>query len=239
MLSLIIPTYNERENLPGLIDDLKNTLQGNNFEIIVIDDNSPDKTWELEAFVRDKIPKARLIRRMNARGLSSAVIAGFNIAEGDILGVIDADRSHDVQLLNKMVCLINDKAADCVIGSRYIEGGGVKHWPWYRRFSSYTSALLTRSLVKRHISDPLSGFFCISKSVYQRMAHEVRPKGFKILMELLVKGRPDHVVELPYVFKDRVRGNSKLSAGVTFAYCIQWLELSWHQMSYRWRQVKN
>ena len=225
MLSLVIPTYNERSNILPLLENISKALKDRLHEVVIVDDNSPDETWLLVQEFSKQHPCVRLIRRMHERGLSSAVIAGFERARGDILGVMDADHSHDVCLLPKMIQLIENKEADCVIGSRRIAGGGADHWPWHRRCFSGLATFLAYLLTCVRVSDPLSGFFCVRRDAYENYKSLFRPKGYKILLEILVKAKPEKIIELPYVFVDRKQDHSKLSLGIAVAYFAQLIEL--------------
>lgn len=225
MFSLIIPTYNEKKNVESFIEKVRNVLGNYEHEIIVVDDNSPDGTWQLIEALKECYPSLRLIRRISERGLSSAVLSGFQSAKGDILGVMDADHSHDVCLLPEMIELIESRHADCVIGSRRIEGGGIAKWPWHRRLYSFLATDMTKRFLGITISDPLSGFFCVSRPVYETSKERLRPLGYKILLEILVKGNPKQVLERPFIFQDRQHGVSKLLPSVIFAFFYQVLTL--------------
>src|SRR6516225_7231161 len=133
--SLIVPSYNEAGNILLLLESVHRVLEKAPHEIIVVDDDSPDKTWELVSVFALTHSWVRVIRRCHDRGLSSAVLAGFKIARGDILGVMDADLSHDEQILPKLIEAVA-QGADIAIGSRRIPGGGAVEWPWYRKLSS-------------------------------------------------------------------------------------------------------
>ncbi|MBI4388152.1 MAG: polyprenol monophosphomannose synthase [Candidatus Omnitrophica bacterium] len=229
MFSLIIPTYNERDNIVSLLVDIESTLTGLDHEIIVVDDDSPDQTWQLVQEFQFTSPNVHLLRRFNKRGLSSAVIDGFRKVSGDVLGVIDADHSHDFRLLPKMIELIRGKQAECVVGSRRVSGGGSDKWPWHRKASSNLATSLAALMTKVSVKDPMSGFFCISRDVVNKAISILHPSGYKILLELLVKARPNKVIELPYIFIDRKQGYSKLSVRVALAFLFQLQELFWYR----------
>lgn len=225
MLSLVVPTYNEKNNLGLLIEKLQTALSKIEYEIIVVDDDSPDGTWQLAEEQSKRNARVRLIRRKGERGLSLAVLEGFRHSRGDVLGVMDADHSHDPALLPSMVELIANGGADCVVGSRRIPGGGVDKWPRHRKFSSDLATFLARFLTGVRIQDPMSGFFCIAREVYQKSAPLLKPRGYKILLEFLVKAKPERMVELAYTFVDRKQDYSKVSLGVLAAFGFQLFDL--------------
>lgn len=214
-ISVITPTYNEKENIEELLDNICKTLSGNDFEIIVVDDNSPDMTWQVVKRYPNK--RVKLLRRPGKLGLASAVIDGFKKAKGDILIVIDADLSHDHKIIPALVKKIKE-GSEISIGSRFIPGGGTVGWPVYRTLISKTGSFTAKLLLKVNATDPMSGFFAIKKSVFKRAEPKLNPKGYKILLELLVQSRAKNVSEVPYVFKDRKCGKSKLSGKIISEY---------------------
>jgi len=230
MLSLIIPTFNEKENIEPLISKIRTALQYHDYELIIVDDDSRDNTWQEVERLMPANPRLHLIRRVGRRGLSSAVIEGFQLAKGDILGVMDADHSHDAALLPKMIDLIQSGQADCVVGSRRILGGGVDRWPWHRRLASDFATILARSFTGLHIQDPMSGFFCIPRNIFINIASRLKPKGYKILLEILARTKEVQIVELPYIFQDRRQGYSKLSLYVIVLYVRQLISLFLHRI---------
>ena len=225
MFSLIIPTYNERTNIISLLENIAEVLAKYPHEVIVVDDNSPDGTWQAieERSARDS--RVHLVKRINERGLSSAVIEGFHHATGDILGVMDADHSHDIRLLPQMIDVISKNEANFVVGSRRIAGGGADKWPWYRRLFSNIATVLASFLTGVKVYDPMSGFFCLKREIYESSAPYLKPKGYKILLEILAKAKDVQVAELPYIFVDRKQGYSKLSMNVITSFGEQLFEL--------------
>ena len=204
-LSLVIPTYNEKENIPQILlklreEFLKNKIDG---EIIVVDDNSPDGTGEVLESEKIKYRNLKVIHRKGKLGLSSAVLEGFKIAEGDILGVMDADLSHPPEKVSLMWEAIED--SDLVIGSRYAKGGRIENWSLDRKILSKGATFLARIFV--NIKDPMSGFFMIKRNLVH--GQEINSKGFKILLELLLKTNCQKVTEIPIIFKNRIEGKSK------------------------------
>ena len=204
--SLIIPTYNEKESISKLVSKINEQFYDNKIdgEIIVVDDNSPDGTGEILEELKKENKNLKIIHRKGKLGLSSAVLEGFKIAQGNVLGVMDADLSHPSGKINEMY-QIALKGADLVIGSRYVKGGRIEGWNLYRKILSKGATLLARVFV--NVKDPMSGFFIIKKEFI--MDKEINSKGFKILLELLIKTNPKSIVEVPILFTNRTEGKSK------------------------------
>ncbi|GAB6102853.1 glycosyltransferase family 2 protein [Thermococcus atlanticus] len=215
-VSVIIPTYNERENLEELFDRISRALKGYDFEIVVVDDDSPDRTWARAMELAEKYP-VKVIRRLGEKGLSSAVIRGFREAEGEVFVVMDADLQHPPEVIPALLEEI-EGGADIAIASRYIRGGKVENWYWYRRIISLGAIMIGRvALPKiRDIKDPVSGFFALRREVIEDA--ELNPVGFKILLEILVKGKYRDVREVPFTFGLRRAGESKLGRKTVFNY---------------------
>ena len=210
-LSLVIPTYNERENIPRLLALLKEEFEGERIrgEIIVVDDNSPDGTGQIAERLRDSYPDLKVIHRKGKSGLTSAVMAGFASADGDVLGVMDADLSHPVSKLHEMLACVSKEGADIVIGSRYVPGGGIEGWNLYRKALSKGATLLARVFVST--SDPMTGFFLVRREFVE--GQQIDAKGFKILLEILVKTKCRNIIEVPITFTNRTAGTSKAGIG--------------------------
>lgn len=208
MLSIIVPTYNESKNIEELLSRIFTVLKPSyaQYEVIVVDDNSPDGTAAVAEALKSKFD-LKVIRRQKKISLSSAVLNGFKVAGGDVLCVMDADLSHPPEALPLMLKEIQ-AGADVVIGSRCIPEGGATNWPWFRRFGSKLAQTLAKPLTK--INDNTSGFFMLKKSVVE--AVDINPIGFKVLLEILVKGSYKSVKEVPIVFNDREGGKSKLGS---------------------------
>ncbi|MBI5389925.1 polyprenol monophosphomannose synthase [Candidatus Woesearchaeota archaeon] len=207
ILSLVIPTYNEKENLGDLILRILAIYKHHKIagEIIIVDDNSPDGTGDVVASLQKKIRNLKLIRRSGKFGLSSAVIEGWKLADGEILGVMDADFSHPPEKIVELFKAMT-KGADLAIGSRYVKGGSIGRWSFVRKIISTAATAIARLFTP--VKDPLSGFFMIRKSCIKDT--EISPKGFKILLELLVKSNYKTVREIPFRFMDRTHGRSKI-----------------------------
>jgi len=211
--TLVVPTYNEAGNIEELIARSRDALSASNvdFEIIVVDDDSPDRTWGIVQRISEEDKRVRLIRRQGRRGLASAVVAGWQAASGDILGVIDAD----LQQPPSTIPLLLDKlgsvpSADIVIASRGIAGAADRRKSFWRRFVSGAASFIAGIMFPgaiRGLRDPMSGFFILKKKVIA--GKRLDPRGYKILLEVLVKGDYREVAEVPYDFIERQRGKSK------------------------------
>jgi dolichol-phosphate mannosyltransferase len=207
-LSIIVPTYNERDRLGDLVAGIfaaygKRGLDG---ELVIVDDNSPDGTGALaDELARQH--RIQVIHRSGKLGLGTAVVEGFEAARAPVVGVIDADLSHPPELLPLMLAVMRKTSADIVIGSRYIPGGGTRNWPFGRLVLSRLACVIARVLTP--VSDATSGFFLIRRDLARGV--KISAGGFKICLELLVRGRPASVAEVPYVFVGRTAGESKMN----------------------------
>lgn len=227
MISIVIPTYNEREAIISTIEKIRKVLgKKYEYEIIVTDDDSPDKTWELVAKKYKNVSQVRSIRRLNGKhGLAPSVIEAFEKAKGDAFIVTDADAQHD---LTKIPDLIEkSKKADIVIGSRFIPGGSVQGWSKKRIFISKTAALMSRPLLSQKVSDPMSGFFLIKKSLFNKIKNKINPEGYKILLEFLFAAPKAKIAEVAYKFGLREQGESKLGNKVIVEYIKMLIRQGW------------
>ncbi len=213
-LSLVIPTYNESRNIKDIVRILSNLLNEvipNNYELIVVDDNSPDRTWEIAQSLIPEYPQLQVIHRQHERGLSTAVIDGWQLGKGEILGVIDGDLQHPPEILLQLLSAI-DKGADLAVASRHIEDGGVSEWSIVRRFLSRGAQLLGLVILPHvlgRVSDPMSGYFLVHRNAVK--PGTLNPLGYKILIEVLAKGKIKQIAEVGYVFQERQAGKSKVS----------------------------
>jgi dolichol-phosphate mannosyltransferase len=221
--SIIIPTYNERENIVTLVENIRKQLTGHNYEIIIVDDNSPDGTGIIADRLAKKYRNIKVLHRPHKMGLASAIVDGLSKAEGNMISVLDADLQHPPSLLPKMIRKLKE-GADIVIASRYVAGGKMEGWNVWRKIVSRTAIALAHLLLPktRKIKDPGSGYFSFRKSV---VTGEMKPLGYKFLLELLTKGKYNLVSEIPFTFKPRVRGKSKLGLRVTWDYVKHILKL--------------
>jgi len=216
-VSIIIPTYNERENLPLLVQRVDESLKGVKYELIIVDDNSPDGTGKLADELAKKFKNLQALHRKEKRGLATAVIYGLKHARAPMVCVMDADLQHPPEKIPELLTAI-DEGADIAIASRYVRKGGVKNWGKRRRFISRGAEFLSRLAIPRvqGLTDPLSGFFAFRQEVVS--GAELNPVGFKILLEILAKGTWKKVTEIPYVFEKRIYGKSSLGFGEHFNY---------------------
>ena len=217
-VSVVIPTYNEAAGIERLIVALSGIFgaAGIRGEIVIVDDNSPDGTGTVVDSLAQKHP-VRCVHRAGKLGLSSAVIDGWKTCSSPILGVMDADFSHDPTIVPKLVDAIRSGACELAIGSRYVSGGGISNWPWRRQVTSKVAILFARPLTK--VRDITSGFLFLRRDVIDRV--ELDPIGFKIGLEVIMKGKYRAFTEVPYVFTDRTSGTSKLNSGEIFNYLKQ------------------
>ena len=213
-LSLIIPTYNEGKNISYLIQLLSQLLDQEipqQYELIVVDDNSPDQTWKIALDLVPNYPQLRVMRRTEEKGLSTAVIRGWQVAKGEVMGVIDADLQHPPGTLLNLWAEI-EKGADLAVASRHVEGGGVSDWRAIRRFLSrgaQTLGLVILPGVIGRVSDPMSGYFLVRRRCLSGCT--LSPLGYKILIEVIGRGKIGWIREVGYVFQERQEGESKVT----------------------------
>lgn len=220
-LSIVVPTYNERGNLPELVRRLGAALQGIAWELVIVDDDSPDGTAELarDMYVRD--PRVRCVRRIGRRGLSSACIEGMLATSAPYVAVMDGDLQHDPALLVTMLGALRAAEADLVIGSRYMAGGSVGDWNDQRIRISRIATWLSSLVTHRPVSDPMSGFFALRRDVLDSCVRSLSSLGFKILLDIIASSSPSvRIKEVPFTFGERLSGESKLSANVAWEYLL-------------------
>ncbi len=228
-LSLVIPTYNESGNIINLCNRVIGLLSqaGIEFEIIVVDDNSPDGTAGIVEGLCAKEKTVKLINRINKRCLSTAVVAGWAKAEGDILGVIDGDLQHPPETLSHLIKKLRDEKADIAIGSRNVKGGGISRWSVWRRSISWAGTLTSYLLLPDiffKVKDPMSGYFVMRREVIDGIS--LNPMGYKILIEVFAKGRYKKVVEVPYIFQERQDKESKAGLRQYLISLVHFIKLS-------------
>ena len=223
VLSVIVPTYMERESINELIDGIESSLERLPFEVIVVDDSSPDGTAERAEDLNMRYGNIKVIKREGKLGLSSAVLDGFEKAGAEVLGVMDADLQHPPELLPEMYGKISD-GYDLVVASRYVEGGETEGLGLGRKIVSRGATALAHFLLPgtRRVRDIVSGFFMLRRDVIEDV--ELKPVGYKILLEIVVRGKYDSVAEVPYTFKPRRSGKSSLN-----------LREIWNYMVHIWR----
>jgi dolichol-phosphate mannosyltransferase len=214
-LSVIVPTFNECDNVTTLFRRLETALAGIAFEVVFVDDNSPDGTWGVVRALARQDSRVRCIRRIGRRGLSGACIEGILASSAPYAAVIDADLQHDETQLAKMLALLQGGAADLVLGSRYIEGGSADSFNKQRAGASVLATEVAKRLLRVKIADPMSGFFMVRRDRFEQLAPQLSIQGFKILLDIVATARGDlRIVEIPYAFGSRLHGESKLDSMV-------------------------
>lgn len=224
-VSLIIPTYNEALNLSFLVEEIFSILDKSQIdvELIIVDDNSPDGTGMVADELSQKFP-IQVVHRSGKLGLGSAVREGFNHSNRPFIGVMDADLSHDPKTLNQMIRLLNEY--EIVLASRFEKGSVVEQWVWWRRLISQAGVAVTRLLTG--VKDPLSGFFFLRRSVLEDV--KLDTVGYKILLEILVKGNYQKVKEVPFCFRIRKFSTSKLDRKEYWLFLKQIFIYSWYKL---------
>ena len=213
-LSLILPTFNESGNISEIVrilSDLLDPAWAGRYELIVVDDNSPDRTWKIALDLTEQYPQLKVLHRETEKGLSTAVIRGWQAAQGEILGVIDADLQHPPEILLQLLAEM-ERGADLAIASRHVEGGGVSEWSMIRRFLSRGAQMLGLVIlpeVINRLSDPMSGFFMVRRNAIAGV--KLSPVGYKILIEVAARGKIRWIGEVGYVFRERQAGESKVT----------------------------
>jgi dolichol-phosphate mannosyltransferase len=214
-LSVIVPTFNERDNVTVLYRRLEATLQGVAWEAIFVDDNSPDGTFDVVRSLAQRDSRVRCIRRIGRRGLSGACIEGILASSAPYAAVIDADLQHDESQLPKMLALLQSGQADLVVGSRYIEGYKNEGFNKQRAGASQLATEVARKVLQVEIADPMSGFFMIRTDRFGELAPKLSVHGFKILLDVVASAHGSlRAVEIPYTFGERQHGESKLDSMV-------------------------
>ena len=213
-ISVVVPTFNERDNVTTLYQRLAATFGSTPWEVVFVDDNSPDRTWEVVRELSSRDPRVRCIRRIGRRGLSGACIEGILASSAPHAAVIDADLQHDETQLPKMLALLKG-GEELVIGSRYIEGGSASSFDSQRAGISAFATEIAKRLLGVKVSDPMSGFFAIRRDRFEKLAPELSTQGFKILLDIIATARGElRTKEVPFTFGTRLHGESKLDSMV-------------------------
>lgn len=214
-LSVIVPTFNESGNVEVLVQRLAVALAGIAWEVIFVDDNSPDGTADVVRALSQRDPRVRCIRRIGRRGLSGACIEGMLASSAPCAAVIDGDLQHDETQLPKMLGLIESGSAELVIGSRYIDGGSADSFNSQRLGASKFATAVAQRVLRVEIADPMSGFFMIRRDRFEQLASQLSIQGFKILLDVVATARGElRITEVPYTFGSRMHGESKLDSMV-------------------------
>ncbi|MBV9564325.1 MAG: glycosyltransferase family 2 protein [Bradyrhizobium sp.] len=215
MLSVVVPTFNERDNVGVLYGKLEATLKGIAWEVLFVDDNSPDGTSEVVRALAAQDARVRCVRRIGRRGLSGACIEGILASSAPFAAVMDADLQHDETQLPKMLALLESGEAELVVGSRYIAGGSAAGFNRRRAGASAFATEVAKRVLGVRIADPMSGFFMIRRDRFEQLAPELSTQGFKILLDIVATARGElRTVEIPFTFGSRLHGESKLDSMV-------------------------
>jgi dolichol-phosphate mannosyltransferase len=220
-LTLVIPTLNERDNIGPLVDLLDAVLESVSWEVIFVDDDSPDGTAERIREIGRRDRRVRCLQRLGRRGLTTACIEGVLASSAPHIAVMDADMQHDEKLLPQMLAMLKSEPVDLVVGSRYMAGGGIGGLDAARANMSAVATRLSRIICKAEIADPMSGFFMLRRDVLEGALRRLSAQGYKILLDILASSpRSLRVRELPYEFRERQRGESKLDTLVAWEYMM-------------------
>jgi dolichol-phosphate mannosyltransferase len=214
-LSVVVPTFNERDNVAQLYRKLDSALAGMAWEVVFVDDNSPDKTWQVVRELARQDSRVRCIRRIGRRGLSGACIEGILASSAPYAAVMDADLQHDETQLPKMLSLLQSGKAELAVGSRYVEGGSADSFDKQRAGFSAFATGIARRVLGISIADPMSGFFMIRRDKFEQIAPKLSTQGFKILLDIVATAQGDlRTIEVPFTFGSRLHGESKLDSMV-------------------------
>lgn len=219
-VTVVVPTFRERENIPLVIERLEKLLAEFDWEVVFVDDDSDDGSLDVLIRAAREKPRVRFIRRIGRRGLASACLEGMASSSAEIFAVMDADLQHDESILPKMIgALIDDPALELSVGTRYAGDGGVGSWSKSRQFISRFATNIEKALLRTSLSDPMSGFFALRREVFETTVRRMTGKGFKILLDLVLSaGRPLNTREFSYEFRTRQHGESKLDVVVGLEY---------------------
>jgi len=220
-LAVIVPTYNERDNVDAIVRRLEQCLRGIEWELIFVDDDSPDGTWRRGRELARGDSRIRVVQRIGRRGLSSACIEGMLATSATYLAVMDGDLQHDETLLPRMLDTLEREDLDIVVGSRYAAGGGLGTWDERRASMSRFASRLGRKLIKADLEDPMSGFFMLRADTLEECVRGLSAVGYKILLDIFASApRPLRFQEIPYQFRERTAGTSKLDNAVLWEYLL-------------------
>lgn len=220
-LSVIVPTFNERQNVRTLVGELESVLAGIEWEVVFVDDDSPDETAKAARDLARKDARVRCMQRIGRRGLSSACVEGMLGTSSPYVAVMDGDLQHDPSILPTMLALLKHSGNELVVGSRYTSGGGLGEWSKSRQLMSRLATRLGYTLVPSTLKDPMSGFFMLRRELLDEVAHELSGIGFKILLDVFASARRQIAfVEVPYVFRMRRAGESKIDSLVIWEYAM-------------------
>jgi dolichol-phosphate mannosyltransferase len=218
-LAIVLPTFNESGNVGPLVDRLEKTLQGIRYEVVFVDDDSPDGTADVVRLLAERHDNVRVLQRIGRRGLASACIEGILGTAAPYVAVMDADMQHDEAVLPEMLRRIRDENLDLVVGSRNIAGGSMGEFTQWRVKLSHLGRRLSLMGAEHELSDPMSGFFMVRLAAFEQFAHRLSGIGFKILLDIVLSAGPGlRIGEVPYRFGQREHGESKLDVVVGLEY---------------------
>ena len=224
-LSVVVPTFNERENIRELVTRLAAALEGIAWEVIFVDDNSPDETAARVRAMAQRDPRVRIVQRIGRRGLSTACVEGMLASAAPYLAVMDADLQHDERILPTMLRAVKAGGYDIAVGSRHVVGGSLGDWGEERRFVSQFATRLSRLVLKVGVKDPMSGFFLIRREVLEGAVTDLSGIGFKIMLDIFASSpKPLRFIEVPYEFRTRLAGESKLDSAAVWDYLMMLLD---------------
>jgi dolichol-phosphate mannosyltransferase len=226
-LAVIVPTFNEQANVEEVVCRVAAALEGVAWELIFVDDDSPDGTAALVRRLSRRDPRVRVLRRVRRRGLSSACVEGMLASSAPFLAVMDADLQHDERILPQMLAAVRDGGLDVAVGSRHVAGGSMGGWSRDRRIVSRAATGLSRLVLKAELHDPMSGFFLLRRELLDEVVYDLSGIGFKILVDIFASAkRPLRFREIPYGFRARHAGESKLDGVVAWEYLMMLLDKS-------------
>ena len=225
LLSVVVPTFNERSNVGELVRRLEAALAGIEWEVVFVDDDSTDGTAGALREAARSNARVRVLHRIGRRGLATAVVEGIMSVSSPFVAVMDGDLQHDEQQLARMLERLRSSDCDIVVGSRYMEGGAADDWQKDRQVMSRLATMLARAVLREPLSDPMSGFFMLRREAFDRAVRRLSGVGYKILLDILISARPPlAVAEVPYAFRSRLQGASKLDSAVAWEYLVLLLD---------------
>jgi dolichol-phosphate mannosyltransferase len=224
-VAVVVPTFNERPNVGPLVDRLERVLAGLAWEVVFVDDDSPDGTAQALRDMAQHKPHVRCLQRLGRRGLSRAVVEGILSTSAPIVAIMDADLQHDEGVLPSMLKKLADESLDLVVASRYAVGGSVGEWSPEREKLSRLATMLARKAIGTGLADPMSGFFVIRRAAFEAAMRRLSGEGYKILLDLLASSPQKlNLGEMPYTFRPRVAGESKLDSAVLWEFVMLLLD---------------
>ena len=224
-LTIVVPTFNERDNVVRLVEAIDKALIGIAWEVVFVDDDSPDRTADIVRDLARKDRRVRVLQRIGRRGLSSACIEGFLSSSAPNLAVMDGDLQHDESVLPQMLEMLRDGSTDLVVGTRYALGGSVGEWNASRQRMSHIATRICKLMTGVSLSDPMSGFFMIRRDAFEAVARDLSGIGFKILLDIAATGKGKlRVGEVPFTFSPRHFGESKLDSMILWEFLMLLLD---------------